>query len=117
MSTNEAGEPNGRDPINTQGETDGGDNAPGSEGTETGLGVDVSYICFLYMWLLAFPLPLALLWCSLEGGEWHFWGAVLPVSGLPAAMPTKTLNDHELTRRDNTMCLLCFRIFYSLEVL
>ncbi|EZF30136.1 DNA polymerase epsilon subunit D [Trichophyton mentagrophytes] len=40
MSTNEAGEPNGRDPINTQGETDGGDNAPGSEGTETGLGVD-----------------------------------------------------------------------------
>ncbi|DAA73086.1 TPA_exp: putative CBF/NF-Y family transcription factor [Trichophyton benhamiae CBS 112371] len=40
MSTNEAGEPNGRDPINTQGETDVGDNAPGSEGTETGLGVD-----------------------------------------------------------------------------
>ncbi|EFE42296.1 CBF/NF-Y family transcription factor, putative [Trichophyton verrucosum HKI 0517] len=40
MSTNEAGEPNGRDPINTQGETDAGDNAPGSEGTETGLGVD-----------------------------------------------------------------------------
>ncbi|EFR00393.1 hypothetical protein MGYG_03397 [Nannizzia gypsea CBS 118893] len=41
MSTNEAGEPNGRDPINTQaGETDAGDNAPGSEGTESGLSVD-----------------------------------------------------------------------------
>lgn len=58
MSTNEAGEPNGRDPINTQGETDAGDNAPGSEGTETGLGVDVSYACFLYMWFLAYHLPL-----------------------------------------------------------
>ena len=59
MSTNEAGEPNGRDPINIQaGETDAGDNAPASEGTETGLGVDVSYPCFLYMCLLAFPPPL-----------------------------------------------------------
>ncbi|KAM5454700.1 putative DNA-directed DNA polymerase [Microsporum audouinii] len=43
MSTNEAGgaEPNGKEFINTQaGETDGGDNAQGSEGAETGLSVD-----------------------------------------------------------------------------